>query len=78
MVYSSADRGLSGLVIDARKGLHYVIELLQVGGGVSLAADYQTMGMNSGIHGSYVQKRPLLAKLARGWSSTRQAYPQDV
>jgi hypothetical protein len=41
-----------------------MIELLQVGGQVSLAGNYQMMGLNSEIHGSYFRNRPLLAKSA--------------
>jgi hypothetical protein len=66
MVHLSADRGLSDLLVDARKGLHPVIELLQVGGQVLLADNYQTMSQNNGIPGAYVHKRFLLAKSARG------------
>jgi hypothetical protein len=55
-----------------------VIELLQAGGQVSLAGNYQTMGLNSEIHDSYFRKRPLLAKSAGVWSNTRQTYPQNV
>jgi hypothetical protein len=64
MVHSSASRSFSDLVINASCGAHSVIELLQVGGQVSPAGDYQMMGLNSEIHCSYFRNRPLLAKSA--------------